>query len=211
MGQPSRVRLLADALIDLSRAQWGVGSRAFASVFLPEADSSRLAWFTGYQRIATSPQAAVDFLVANSRMDVRPLLASVRAPALVLHRREDCLIPFELGAHLADHLPRATLRELSGKHHVPYFGDSLAITNAIDAFLAAEPEADAPAGASPSLSVRERDVLRLIARGCRNREIAERLRISPSTVGRHLANIYAKLNVSTRTAAAAHAIRERLV
>jgi DNA-binding CsgD family transcriptional regulator len=53
------------------------------------------------------------------------------------------------------------------------------------------------------LTPRERQILAFVARGSTNREIAETLWISPSTVRKHLENIYAKLGVRTRTAAAA--------
>jgi DNA-binding CsgD family transcriptional regulator len=58
------------------------------------------------------------------------------------------------------------------------------------------------------LSDREFEVLRLAAGGKTNAEIAEALFISPRTVKGHLESVYAKLNVDSRTAAAAYAIRE---
>jgi DNA-binding CsgD family transcriptional regulator len=54
-----------------------------------------------------------------------------------------------------------------------------------------------------TLTAREREVLSLVARGETNAEIAERLWLAPSTVRKHLENVYAKLGVSTRTAAVA--------
>lgn len=59
------------------------------------------------------------------------------------------------------------------------------------------PESDGP------LTRREREVLALVAEGAGNREVAARLYISEKTVGRHLANVYLKIGVGTRTAAAA--------
>jgi DNA-binding CsgD family transcriptional regulator len=66
------------------------------------------------------------------------------------------------------------------------------------------------AGHEAGLTTRELDVLRLLAEGLPNRDIAERLGISPPTVARHLANIYGKLDVSTRAAAAAYAFRHEI-
>jgi DNA-binding CsgD family transcriptional regulator len=57
------------------------------------------------------------------------------------------------------------------------------------------------------LSGREREVLALVAQGRTNREIGERLFISQKTVGVHVGNILAKLEVSGRVEAAAVAIR----
>ena len=52
---------------------------------------------------------------------------------------------------------------------------------------------------------REIEILRCVAAGATNKQVAEQVFISEKTVGRHLANIYAKLDVSSRTAAVAWA------
>jgi DNA-binding NarL/FixJ family response regulator len=57
------------------------------------------------------------------------------------------------------------------------------------------------------LSVREREILALVARGMADREIAEQLVLSPHTVHRHVANIRRKLGRTSRTAAVAEAAR----
>ena len=54
---------------------------------------------------------------------------------------------------------------------------------------------------------RERDVLRRLADGATNRQIANRLFISELTVHRHVTSILRKLDLPTRAAAAAHAVR----
>jgi DNA-binding CsgD family transcriptional regulator len=69
--------------------------------------------------------------------------------------------------------------------------------------------AAAPAG--HSLSAREIEVLRLVAAGKSNREVGAALFISEHTVARHLSNIFTKLDVTSRTAAAALARERRLV
>ena len=61
------------------------------------------------------------------------------------------------------------------------------------------------------LTDREVEVLRLVARGLSNREVAGRLFISPKTVGRHVEHIYQKLDVSSRAAAAIFAVRHDLL
>jgi NarL family two-component system response regulator LiaR len=72
-------------------------------------------------------------------------------------------------------------------------------------------------GAAPAiapaagLSEREHEVLRLIAEGCGNAEIAERLVISEHTVKSHVSNILSKLHLADRTQAAVYAWREGVV
>lgn len=201
------------ALVALVRSDWGFGSRVLADLFLPERDDDHLRWFTEYQRAIMSPQVAACFLEAIYRIDVRALLPAVTMPALVLHRRADTLIAFARGVALAAALPDAQLVALDGDYHAPYFGDSLALTRAIDDYLdpgsAVGPAPNGLAGL-PALTPRELEVLRLVAEGCPNREIAARLSISPATVARHLANLFAKVGVSTRAAATAYAFRHHL-
>jgi DNA-binding CsgD family transcriptional regulator len=102
---------------------------------------------------------------------------------------------------------------------------ALEFDNARDTFrdLGARPDVEridrlsAPAGRDPvpddasRLSMREREVLALVAAGRTNREIASELYISPHTVSRHLEHIFAKLGVSSRAAATAHAYAHDLL
>jgi DNA-binding NarL/FixJ family response regulator len=68
-----------------------------------------------------------------------------------------------------------------------------------------------PAAGSASLSKRELEVLRLVAGGSGNREIARRLFISEATVKTHLLHLYDKLGVRERAAAVAVAYQRRLL
>jgi len=66
-------------------------------------------------------------------------------------------------------------------------------------------------GVGKNLTKREREILALVAEGMSNREIADKLVLSPETVKSHVAAILEKLNVSDRTQAAIFAVRNGLV
>ena len=66
-------------------------------------------------------------------------------------------------------------------------------------------------GTAPLLTDREVEVLRLVARGLANREIAERLSISENTVKNHVRNILEKLHLHSRVEAAVYAHRQHLL
>ena len=66
---------------------------------------------------------------------------------------------------------------------------------------------EGPAG----LTAREVEVLRLLARGLSNKEIAERLVISPKTAGNHIEHIYAKIEASSRATASLFAVQHGLL
>jgi HD-GYP domain-containing protein (c-di-GMP phosphodiesterase class II) len=85
--------------------------------------------------------------------------------------------------------------------------------SAVQCVLAAAGQAlPPPRAARPnSLTEREVEVLRLISRGASNRVVAQQLVISPKTAGRHIENIYAKINVSSRASAALFALQNGLL
>lgn len=70
---------------------------------------------------------------------------------------------------------------------------------------------EGPRAAAGGLTPRELEVLRLVATGLTNRQIAAGLVLSERTVDRHMSNIFAKLDVPSRAAATAYAFRHRLV
>jgi ATP/maltotriose-dependent transcriptional regulator MalT len=81
----------------------------------------------------------------------------------------------------------------------------------VQALPAAMPQAQpAPAKSAP-LTRRESEVLRLLAQGLSNKQIAEQLVLSPFTVGTHVETIYGKLGVSSRSAATRFAVEHHLV
>jgi DNA-binding NarL/FixJ family response regulator len=84
---------------------------------------------------------------------------------------------------------------------------------AVSAVLAAAGHARAPRAAAwpDGLSDREVEILRLVARGLSNKEIGLALHISPVTAKNHIAHIYEKTGIATRSAAALYAVTKALI
>jgi pimeloyl-ACP methyl ester carboxylesterase/DNA-binding CsgD family transcriptional regulator len=199
---------VSEAIVGTVRSHWGLGSRLLADLFLGDASSVEQERLARYQREAASPEAAAVLLELTYRNDVRSELRHVQAPTVVVHRRNDRAIPYQLGRELAAGIPTAKLIPLAGNAHFPWAGDADSVARALRSALAPEVPASAVTGTSTvQLSAREREVLALIASGSSDQEIAEQLVVSPHTVHRHVANIRDKLGQSTRAAAVAEAAR----
>ncbi len=88
---------------------------------------------------------------------------------------------------------------------------SMSISTATPSEPSPAPPANERSGALDELTVREVEVLRLVARGLTNEKVGEQLIISSRTVNSHLTSIYAKIGVSSRSAATRYAIERKLV
>jgi pimeloyl-ACP methyl ester carboxylesterase/DNA-binding CsgD family transcriptional regulator len=197
--------------LSLMRVGWGrsdpVFRRVFTTQFVPGGTEEQMSWFDEVQRVSTSPENAARIQAVRYEIDVSELARQVTAPTLVLHATEDAVVPFEQGRLLATLIPGARFVPLEGRNHVLLADEPAwpSFVEAVRAFLGA-PE-PAAAGEADDFSRRERDVLELVAAGCSNEEIAQRLYLSVRTVERHLSNVYVKLGVSGKAARAAAAAR----
>jgi pimeloyl-ACP methyl ester carboxylesterase/DNA-binding CsgD family transcriptional regulator len=195
------------SMLALVRAHWGMGSRLLAEMFAPDASPEIRRRIVDFQRASASAEMAAQLLELVYAFDVRAAAAALQAPALVLHRREDRAVPFRLGRELAALVPGARFLPLEGSDHAPWMGRPAPVLEATLAFLGDEPEAAQDPPGLADLSEREREVLRLVAAGMSDRQIADLLVLSAHTVHRHVANIRTKLRQPTRAAAAAEAVR----
>lgn len=138
----------------------------------------------------------------------RAALEAVR-PALAWARGERAARPFlddtadgialleRLARRATDEAERGWFRQLVAQAHDPDAGSGAGGG-------APDPERSGRAPA-PDLTPREREVLALLAEGLSDKQIARRLGVAPATVKRHNANLYGKLEVSSRTQALARA------
>ena len=101
-------------------------------------DAELREWLARYRRLSVGPAAwmATDRLIVET--DVRGALAAIRAPTLVLHRRDTAWTRVAHGRYLAEHIPDARLVELAGDEHVPYLGDVDALIGEVEEFVTGE-------------------------------------------------------------------------
>lgn len=207
-----------DEVIERFERIWGSAEYMRADVAWrapSEADNDAfIRWWSQYRRLGASPGAAADLARMNSRIDVRHLLPTIRAATTVIHREGDKVISAEHGRYVARTVPGARYVELAGDDHLPFTGDASAVVAAIADALDTRAPAPNPAprirveplfhgAATSQLSPRELEIMRWVARGKSNQQIAIALYLSESTVRKHLQNVYRKLEVPSRTAALA--------
>lgn len=106
----------------------------------------------------------------------------------ILDAGADAIVPHDVDR---DQLVAAVDAARAGEHHI-----AASITSVL---FAAVKASDAARPVEPGLlTAREESVVRLLAEGCTNEEISDRLFISPATVKTHLSNVYAKLGARNR-------------
>jgi pimeloyl-ACP methyl ester carboxylesterase/DNA-binding CsgD family transcriptional regulator len=206
------------AVLTLLREGWGRDNPAYRQIFtltfMPEATAEQVAWFNDLQRACTSPENAYRMRDASGEIDVLEKLQHVSAPTLVLHARGDERVPVSEGRLIASLIPNAKLVELDSRNHLTLADEPAwqVLVSEVRAFLAEDEQASSAreAAAPDSLTARELDVLRLIAEGRSNQEIADALVISIHTVTNHVKSILSKTGAANRTEAAAYAHRHRI-
>jgi pimeloyl-ACP methyl ester carboxylesterase/DNA-binding CsgD family transcriptional regulator len=165
-------------------------------------------------RSASTPANMKATLEASARTDVSAELPKVTAPTLVLQSRSDRQLPAELSQALVRSLPDGRIGLMAGNATSLFADEAEADTDLILDFLTdAGPAAQQPAPPpdASGLTPRELEVLRLVAGGETNAEIAHRLGLSVHTVERHAANLYRKIGARGRADATAYAVRRGIV
>ncbi|MFQ5663950.1 MAG: response regulator [Terriglobia bacterium] len=90
--------------------------------------------------------------------------------------------------------------------------DNPILSQALESLVSRPPSAPRPSGEPEThLSSREMEVVRCVAMGLRNKEVADRLGVSEATIKNHLTSIYAKLGVSDRLELILYAIHNRVI
>jgi pimeloyl-ACP methyl ester carboxylesterase/DNA-binding CsgD family transcriptional regulator len=138
-----------------------------------------------------------------TRSDISDSLPLLQVPTLVLHPRDFLLVPSDHSLQLAARSANAQMVMIDG---TGIYGVAQQAVQAIENLVAGLDTPGSPETShAGSLSSRELEVLRLVASGRSNAQIADELVISLNTVRRHVSNIFDKIGAVNRAQAAVYA------
>lgn len=194
-----------EAVRELVELGWGksdpIFRRLYTSMFLPDGTEEQLAWFDEQCARSTTPTLAARLMDEQGHADFSDLAEKVRVPTLVIHCREDQVVPFSQGVEIASRIPDAEFVQIDSRNHI-LIGSEPGWEKFKDAVLDFTGRRGGGEDALfAELSDRERQVLACITSGDSNAEISKRLFISEKTVKNHITHIFDKLSVTNRSQA----------
>jgi class 3 adenylate cyclase len=124
-----------EVILDLIENHWGEGR--FVSMFAPSraGDRQYMEWWTRFERACVSPSMARKLVDLNVRSDLTGVLPAIRVPTLVLHQRDNVLIPLDAGREAAALIPGARFIEAPGTDSYVWPGADDPEADLIEEFL----------------------------------------------------------------------------
>jgi len=160
MGAKALAQFVADAA-----SGWGSG--ASLKHFAPGRveDPRFVAWWARFERLSASPSAATALAQMNAAIDVRGMLAAIKVPTLLIHRRDDVRVSPDGSRYLHQHIPGSRLVEIPGRDHPIWTGDVDRVADLAEEFLTGmRPAPQSERVLAALLGVRIAGVERLAAR-----------------------------------------------
>ncbi|MFI5415016.1 MAG: alpha/beta fold hydrolase [Candidatus Lutacidiplasmatales archaeon] len=110
------------AMRQLMKLGWGRDEptfrQMFTTQFIPGATPEQMRWFNELQKVTCSTENALAFDATFGQIDVVDLLPRVAVPTLILHAKNDRVVPFEVGRKVAAMIPGAKFVPLDGSNHI---------------------------------------------------------------------------------------------
>ena len=119
--------------------QWGTGDNTVFFAPSRASDERFRRWWARYERLSHSPATARAISWWNLTLDVRPVLATIHVPTLLLHRKDCRTPPFGMGQYLAEHIVAAQLKVLPGTDTLPFSEDPDDVVDHIEEFVTGVP------------------------------------------------------------------------
>jgi class 3 adenylate cyclase len=107
---------MRSAILAVVKAEWGMGSKLLTDFFVNEESAVKPEEFGPYQRLAADASGGYGTLKAMMEVDVRALLPLVKAPTLVVHGRDDRMVPLAAGQEIAAGIRGARFVSIPGAH-----------------------------------------------------------------------------------------------
>ena len=142
---------MREALLAVVKAEWGMGSKLLTDFFVNDESAVKAEQFGPYQRLAADAAGGYATLKAMMEVDVRPLLPLVKAPTLVIHARDDKMVPLAAGQEIAAGIRGARFISVPGAH-IPAAAEWAQVNRSIGEFTvehATHTQAGAPASTPP--------------------------------------------------------------
>lgn len=130
----------AQIMLAMMKQGWGEpGSafmRAFSSLYLTDATRDYVKWFADMQRLSASGEMAARIRNACDDIDISAALPDIKVPTLVIHARDDHVVPIEQGRRIAAGIPGAKFVTLDSENHIPVPSDPVweVVLGEIEAF-----------------------------------------------------------------------------
>lgn len=118
-------------LLSMARSNWPMAATLASSLATGVVSEEVRRADDSYVRAAIDGGTFARLLELSYSLDLRPVLPKVSAPALVLHRRGDRVIPVDIARELAALLPNSRFVALEGDSNLPFYGDSVETIEAI--------------------------------------------------------------------------------
>lgn len=110
-----------NAMLTLIRLGWGRDNPAFrqlwTTLFRPDASPEEAEWMNEFQRITSSPENAAIMMSQFTKIDITDLLPKICCPTLVLHSRDEAVVPVSEGRLIASRIRGARYVELPSRSH----------------------------------------------------------------------------------------------
>lgn len=110
-----------NAMLTLIRLGWGRDNPAFrqpwTTLFRPDASPAETEWMNEFQRITSSPENAARMMAEFPKINITDLLPKVCCPTLVIHSRDEAVVPAREGRLIASRIRGARFVELPSRNH----------------------------------------------------------------------------------------------
>lgn len=132
-GWRARLSTINATMVEDTRAAWGTGAVFEFLAPSTKGDKSTRRFFSRLERHSATPDVAAGLVQRSNEIDVSEVLSSVRAPTVVIHRRDDEVVSVGHGRALADAIPGARFVEQAGGDHLVFIGSDPVVDEVVAA------------------------------------------------------------------------------